>query len=88
MLGYLTRKEAIKAGFQYEGTLFGVPAWFQTSSCESPAAPKFLPAVAWITLADLAYEAFTYLMHSDQMIEAPIRVTRRIPGLDQEGGAS
>lgn len=77
---YISKSEALSAGLTHEGTLYGVPAWFADDGSGEIAAatPKLVPLRFWCWLADHAYELATYFMRSDQMLESPIKVTKRI----------
>lgn len=78
---YITRARALELGATHEGTLFGVSAWFFGDDEDAPVCGPKVPAlVLWTLFADAAYETATFFLPADQFIEAPIRITRRIPG--------
>lgn len=76
---YITRRRALELGFTHEGTLFGVSAWMMDVTTERLIACPKVPVLQVLTLiADGILKLATYFMSADQMIEAPIRVKRRI----------
>ncbi len=75
---YITKAEALEMGFTHEGTLFGIPAWFESERDDAGIAPKFQPFQLWCWFADRCYEAATIFMRADQVLASPIRVTGRI----------
>ena len=77
---YITRAAALDAGLTHEGTLFGVPAWFDgDGDYVSMATPKLPILHAWCWLADKCFDLATYFMSADAVLESPISVKRRIP---------
>jgi hypothetical protein len=72
---YINRIEALKMGCTHEGTLFGVPAWFDSADPESESVPKFLPFYYWVQFADWCYETAVIFMRADQTLVSPVYVT-------------
>lgn len=75
---YITRATAKAAGLTHEGTLFGVPAWFQGDDEDADvtmATPKVPLLHAWCWLADKFYEFGAMLIPADQVLRSPIHVT-------------
>ncbi len=78
---YITRATALDAGLTHEGTLFGVPAWFDGDDDEriSMATPKIPVLHLWCMLCDSLYEMASRFFSEDFVLVSPITVTRRIP---------
>lgn len=75
---YITRATAKAVGLTHEGTLYGVPAWFEGDDADSEvtmATPKVPLLHAWCWLADLFYEFGSMLIPADAVLRAPIRIT-------------
>lgn len=77
---YITREMAKGAGLTHEGTLFGVPAWFDDSDDEDlfMATPKIPLLHAWCWLADKFYAFGSMLIPADAVLRSPIRITNKI----------
>lgn len=72
---YISKAVALQMGLTHEGSLYGIPAWFDGDDAMTVGAiPKCPALVIWCKLADLAYELVTYFMSSDSYIVAPIHV--------------
>lgn len=77
---YITRDLAKECGLSHEGTLFGVPAWFDGDVDDDMfiATPKIPALHAWCWLADKFYEFGAYLIPADAVLRSPISITNRI----------
>lgn len=77
---YINREMARGAGLTHEGTLFGVPAWFDGADDEEVcmATPKVPLLHAWCWLADKFYEFGAYLIPHNCVLRSPIKVTSKI----------
>ena len=73
---YITKACALEVGMTHEGTLFGVPAWFQGDDDECSMATPKIPALhAWCMFADFCYATAAFFMPSDGVLVSPITVT-------------
>lgn len=77
---YITAASAKESGLTHEGTLFGVPAWFDGDDDGeiAMATPKIPVLHAWCMLADFAYGVAAYFMPSHAILKSPISITRMI----------
>lgn len=77
---YITQAAALDAGLTHEGTLFGVPAWFDGDDDHiAMATPKIPLLHLWCMLCDGLYEMASTFLGTDEVLRSPITVTRRIP---------
>ena len=78
---YITRDHAKAAGLTHEGTLFGVPAWFEGNDEDSDvtmATPNVPLLHAWCWLADKFYAFGAMLIPADAVLRSPITIKNRI----------
>lgn len=64
---YISKSMALDAGLTHEGTLYGVPAWFDGDehSEDAMATPKIPLLHLWCLLGDLVFYLACYLMPPD-----------------------
>ncbi len=72
---YINRIDALMMGCTHEGTLFGVPAWFDSADPESESIPKFTPFYYWCNFADWCYDMAALFLSDHQTLSSPIYVT-------------
>lgn len=75
---YVTKARAIESGLTHEGTLFGVPAWFDGDGDTGEATPKIPALHLWCIFADWCYEVASWFIPEDGVLYSPITVTGRI----------
>jgi hypothetical protein len=75
---YLTKARALESGLTHEGTMFGVPAWFDGDGDSGMATPKLPVLHLWCIFADFFYEMASYFIPSDGVLVSPIYITGRI----------
>lgn len=77
---YITKARAIESGLTHEGTLFGVPAWFDgdDDGQVAMATPKMPVLHLWCMLVDSLMELASYVTPADVMLVSPITVKNRI----------
>lgn len=73
----VSRQLAQEMGFTNEGHIAGVPCWLTLTPDGidvAAATPKFQPLQVWMSMADMLYDAITWLMPQSWHIEFPIKV--------------
>jgi hypothetical protein len=76
---YITKARAIESGMTHEGSLFGVPAWFEGDDNECVMATPKVPMLnAWCWFADKCFELASLFILSDAVLVSPIAVKNKI----------
>lgn len=76
---YITKRQALAAGLTHEGTLFGVPAYFESSDGDIVMGTPKVPILhLWCALCDSLYELASYFLHGHHVLISPIYIKRPI----------
>ena len=76
---YITEADAIEAGMTHEGRMFGVPSWLRIDSEEQVTGSPKVPLLhVWCMFVDAVLEIGSWFVSSDNTVESPITVGRRI----------
>lgn len=81
MLGYMTAREALKAGFTHHGKIFFIPIWITDEECPMVAA-KWSPLEYLITPVEMVALFIRSIMYPEDeptfvmMIGAPIEAPK------------
>jgi len=66
MLGFLTEKEALAAGYTNHGRMFGIPVWLGDLDTECPAvAGKHVALDALLVVAEALFGLFLFVCQLD-----------------------
>ena len=69
---HISQEEALELGMTHEGTLYGVQVWYSGDPEDLDSMsilPKFIPALAWLFLADAATDLFCFLANRNICVE-------------------
>lgn len=77
----ITREDALANGFTHEGSLYGIPVWFQDVDSDTPVcAPKLYLLTPYCMFMDALFGFVAgVFMREDQYLRTPMTIKGRIP---------